>query len=203
MTATQVGDRMSASPFSHEAEAYKLLEDLRWPNGPVCTHCGMMNKAYYLAPRDGIRKTRHGIPTYRRIWKCARCRKQFSVLVGTAFEDSHFPLSKWLLAVHELCVVQDGVAIVELARKLHIAYRSAWFMAQRIRWAVGRTLTQDSGGNQSVKRLGAKRMSLHQLKFDELLLDLLSGKPQPEQEFTKKRDEPGRTKSLHMALSGL
>src|SRR5260370_21732095 len=97
MMATQVSDRMSASPFSNEVEAYKLLEDLRWPNGPVCAHCGMMNKAYYLAPGDGIHKTRHGIPTNRRIWKCARCRKEFSFLVISLF---HHPTVRTNRTIH-------------------------------------------------------------------------------------------------------
>src|SRR5690348_10570083 len=88
-----------AKHFSDEEEAYKLVESLRWPTGPVCPHCGVVDHAYYLAPQSGHRLTRKGNTTYRRVWKCGDCRKQFSVLVGTIFEGSHIPLSKWLLAI--------------------------------------------------------------------------------------------------------
>jgi transposase-like protein len=127
-----------AKHFSDEAEAWKLVERLRWSNGPVCPHCGAVNKAYYLEPTQGTRKTRTGKVTYRRVWKCAECREQFSVLVGTIFEDSHIPLSKWLLAIHMLCAGKNGVSALELSRTLNLAYRSAWFMAHRIRYAMER-----------------------------------------------------------------
>ncbi len=127
-----------AKHFSDEGEAYKLVERLRWANSPVCPHCGSVNHAYYLEPKEGARKTRKGAPTYRRVWKCGDCRKQFSVLVGTIFEDSHIPLAKWLLAVHLMCSDKNGVSAHELHRTLGITYRSAWFMAHRIRYAMER-----------------------------------------------------------------
>lgn len=127
-----------AKHFSDEAEAYKVVERLRWPNGPVCPHCGVIGHAYFLEPQSGARKTRTGKETYRRVWKCGACRKQFSVLVGTIFEDSKIPLSKWLLAIHLMCSGKNGVSAHELHRMLGIAYRSAWFMAHRIRYAMER-----------------------------------------------------------------
>ncbi len=127
-----------AKYFSDEAEAYKLVERLRWPNGPVCPHCGVIDHAYYLEPKEGPRKTRTGNTSDRRVWKCGACRKQFSVLVGTIFEDSRIPLSKWLLAIHEMCADKNGVSALELSRKLGITYKSAWFMAHRIREAMKR-----------------------------------------------------------------
>ncbi len=125
-----------AKHFSDEAEAWKLVERLRWPEGPICPHCGVIGRAYYLEPKDGNRKTRTGKETYRRVWKCAECRKQFSVLVGTIFEDSRIPLSKWLLAIHMMCANKNGVAAYELHRTLGITHKSAWFMAHRIREAM-------------------------------------------------------------------
>lgn len=127
-----------AKHFSDEAEAWKLVERIRWPNGPVCPHCGVVDEAYYLAPKGGQRTTRTGKVSYRRLWKCAACRKQFSVLVGTIFEDSRVPLSKWLLAVHMMAANKNGVAAYELHRTLGVTHKTAWFMAHRIRYAMAR-----------------------------------------------------------------
>ena len=127
-----------AKHFSDEGEAYKLVERLRWPSGPVCPHCGSLDHAYFLEPQEGARKTRTGNTSHRRVWKCGDCRKQFSVLVGTVFEDSRIPLSKWLLAIHMMCSNKNGISAHELHRTLGVAYRSAWFMAHRIRYAMAR-----------------------------------------------------------------
>lgn len=125
-----------AKHYSDEAAAWEYLEQTRWPNGPICPHCGAVDNAYYLAPQSGERKTRTGKTSFRRLWKCGACRLQFSVLVGTIFEDSHLPVSKWLMAVHLLNAGKNGVSALELSRALGIAYRSAWFMAHRIRYAM-------------------------------------------------------------------
>lgn len=127
-----------AKHFSEEGAAWAFLEALRWPNGPVCPHCGAVDRAYYLAPKDGERRTRKGTVSYRRLWKCAECRAPFSVLVGTIFEDSHIPISKWLLAFHLVCAGKNGVAALELSRTLGLNYRTAWFMAHRIRYVLAR-----------------------------------------------------------------
>jgi len=66
------------------------------------------------------------------VWKCADCREKFSVLVGSVFEDSKVPLSKWLLAFHMMCAGKNGVAAEELRRTLGVTYETAWFMAHRI-----------------------------------------------------------------------
>lgn len=128
--------------YSDESAAYQLLERARWPEGPVCPHCGSVNHAYYLTPRDETRKTRTGNPTHRRVWKCAACRKQFSVLIGTIFADSHIPLSKWLLALHLYRTSKRRVTAIELQRTLGIAYRSAWSMARRIREAIKQSVEE-------------------------------------------------------------
>lgn len=125
-----------ARHFSDEDQAYQFLERMRWPNGPVCPHC-QGTKAYFLTSK-GDRYTRTGHATQRRVWKCATCRKQFSVLVGTIFEGSKIPLYKWLLAVHMMCSGKNGVSAHELHRDLEITYKSAWFMAHRIRKAMER-----------------------------------------------------------------
>lgn len=125
-----------ARHFSDEEEAWKLVERIRWPDGPVCPHCGAVGSAYFLTPEQGERVTRTGKKTVRRLWKCADCRKQFSVLVGSIFEGTKIPLSKWLLAIHLLCANKNGTASYELHRTLGITAKSAWFMAHRIRYAM-------------------------------------------------------------------
>lgn len=124
-----------AKHFSDEDAAYAFVESLRWPDGPVCPHCGVVGEATLLA---GERKTRKGNVSSRRLWQCnaTECRCQFSVLVGTIFEDSHIALSKWLLGIHLMCAGKNGVSAMELHRTLGIAYRSAWHMAHRIRHAM-------------------------------------------------------------------
>jgi len=114
--------------FSDEDAARAYLEGLRWPNSPVCAHCGAQ-EPYRIEPGNGS-KTRKGL------WKCKACEKQFTVTVGTIFEDSHIPLSKWLLAIHLLCASKKGMSAHQLHRMLGITYKSAWFMAHRIRYAM-------------------------------------------------------------------
>src|SRR5437899_585536 len=86
-----------ASKIPDEASAYQFLEELRWGDRPVCPHCGSVRPPYFLKPRqDEGRKTRTGTVTHRRLWKCADCRKQFSVLTGTIFHGSKIPVRTWL-----------------------------------------------------------------------------------------------------------
>jgi len=117
-----------AKHFSDEDSARALLESMRWPNGAACPHCGGADP-YRLTPKAGS-KTRKGL------WKCRACRKQFTVTVGTIFEDSHIPLSKWLLAIHLLCASKKGMSARQLHRMLGVTYKSAWFMANRLRYAM-------------------------------------------------------------------
>ncbi len=132
-----------ARHFSDESEAWKLIETIRWPNGPICPHCGHTEKHYFLKPKSGHRTTKAGNHSYRRVWKCASCRKQFSVLVGSIFEGTKIPISKWLLAIHMMCSGKNGVAAHELHRQLGITYKSAWFLAHRIRYAMARSPLAD------------------------------------------------------------
>ena len=121
-----------AQRFSSEEKARGYVENLRWPDGPVCPHCGEMNNAYRLMPKPS-KKDKH---VRAGVWKCGGCREQFTVTVGTIFEDSHIPLSKWLMAFHLLCASKKGMSAHQLHRMLKVTYRSAWFMAHRIRYAM-------------------------------------------------------------------
>src|ERR1044071_4870046 len=128
--------------FTDEDKAREYLEKMRWADGVICPHCGLVGEAYKITPKEKtfeeikatgkrIRKPRKGL------WKCAGCRKQFTVTVKTIFEDSHIPLSKWLLAIHLLCSSKKGMSAHQLMRMLSLkAYNSAWFTAHRIRSAM-------------------------------------------------------------------
>lgn len=120
-----------AEHFSDPEKAREFLEAQRWPEGPICPHCGELNNAYRLeAKPDSKKAVRKGV------WKCGGCREQFTVTVGTIFADSHIPLNKWLFAIHLLCASKKGMSAHQLHRMLGVTYKSAWFMAHRIRYAM-------------------------------------------------------------------
>lgn len=110
--------------FTNEEAARKHLEALQWPDGPVCPHCGVLDRAF------AIRGGRPGL------WFCGACRKQYTVTVGTVFERSKIPLHTWLYANHLLCSSKKGISSHQLARMLGVTYKTAWFMAHRIREAM-------------------------------------------------------------------
>jgi len=116
----------TAPHFTDDNKARKYLEKLRWPNGPVCPHCGSADGAYALvgkAHRPGL-------------LKCKDCREQFSVTVGTVFESSKVGLSKWLLAVSLVTSSKKGISSHQIHRTLGVTYKTAWFMTHRIRLAM-------------------------------------------------------------------
>ncbi|MEA2493396.1 MAG: hypothetical protein QOJ29_1307 [Thermoleophilaceae bacterium] len=121
-----------------EADAYEFLEGLRWDGKPRCPHCGERDrKPYFLTPKDGsTRSTRTGAKSERRVWKCAACRKQFSVLTGTIFHGSKVPVRTWLFVVFEMCSSKNGVAAREIERKYGLTAKTAWFVTHRIREAM-------------------------------------------------------------------
>ena len=133
-----------AAEIPDEAAAYRYLEKARWPEQPVCPHCGSMNDHYFLKPTtkavtsEGVegRKTRTGNLTPRRLWKCRNCRRQFSATTGTVMHGSKISLRIWLFVIFEMCANKNGIAAREIERKYGIASRSAWFMTQRIREAM-------------------------------------------------------------------
>lgn len=137
--------------FHNEEAAFARLEALLWPNGPVCPHCGNTDKIYVL---KGVRSkpskknpegvVRHGLK------KCGKCRKQFTVRVGTVFESSHIPLHKWFQAAHLLCSSKKGISSHQLHRILEITYEAAWFMAHRLREAMRTESLGPMGGPGSV-----------------------------------------------------
>jgi hypothetical protein len=123
-----------ARQYSDEDKARELLESILWPNGPVCPHCkNHKEKAIYRlhSKPESKSKVRKGV------CKCGACRKQFTVTVGTIFEDSHIPISKWLMAIFIICSSKKSISANQLHRMLGMTYKAAWFMAHRLRYAVG------------------------------------------------------------------
>src|SRR6476661_3160285 len=130
---------LSAAHFHDEQAAYDVVEERLWPNGPVCPHCGGADRAYALkgaSTRIGVRK-------------CGHCRKQFTVKVGTIFEDSHVPMNKWLQAIYLLCSSKKGISSHQLFRILGVTLKTAWFMSHRIREAM-RTLGMEPMGGDGI-----------------------------------------------------
>lgn len=126
-----------ATSLRTEADAYAFLEQLRWGDEPRCPHCGSERPPYFLKPQNGAsRKTRTGSTSERRVWKCAACRKQFSVLTGTIFHGSKVPVRTWLFVVFEMCASKNGVSAREVERKYKLTPKTAWFMLHRIREAM-------------------------------------------------------------------
>lgn len=110
--------------FSDEDAARKHFEELRWPDGPICPHCGVIDEATEL----------QGNSTRAGVYKCRACRKPFTATVGTLYERSKIPLHKWLLATHLMASSKKGISAHQLWRMLGFgSYRTAWFMAHRIR----------------------------------------------------------------------
>ena len=135
-----------ALQYQDEDAAREHLEKLRWPDGPVCPKCSVIHKAYKLTPQE-TKEGGKGTHVRKGVWKCGACQTQFSLTIGTVFEDSHIPLHKWLLAIHLMCRSKKGISAHQLWRNLwginpktgnpNGSYRTAWFMAHRIRWALG------------------------------------------------------------------
>lgn len=122
--------------YTDENAARKHLESLLWPDGPVCPHCGCVENITKLKGKS----TRPGV------YKCNDCRKPFSVTVGTVFERSKVPLTKWLLATHLLTSSKKGISSHQLHRMLGVTYKTAWFMTHRIREAMRPSDTASDGG---------------------------------------------------------
>lgn len=119
-----------AQHFSDEDSAREFFENMRWKNGAICPHCESVGAYKIEANSTKGRKARKGL------WKCKECKEQFTVTVGTIFESSRIPLNKWLLAIHLICSSKKGMSAHQLHRMLGITYKSAWFMAHRIRYAM-------------------------------------------------------------------
>src|SRR5215212_4015412 len=114
--------------FNDEDKAREALEAVRWPNGPTCPHCGSV---------EGIAKVEGKKRAHRPgLFYCNGCKGQFTVTVGTVFERSKIPLSKWWMACHFLNSSKKGISAHQMHRMLGVTYKSAWFMMHRLREAM-------------------------------------------------------------------
>jgi transposase-like protein len=147
-----------SKPYFHdEKSAFAHLEGLLWPDGPTCPHCGNA---------DAKRITRlEGKATRIGVHKCNECRKQFTVKVGTVFESAHVPLHKMLQAVYLMSASKKGVSAHQLHRILQVTYKTAWFLAHRIREAMRDGSLAPMGGTGGT------------VEIDETIIGKLKGAP--------------------------
>ena len=142
---------LSAAYMHDEATAFAHIEAMLWSHGPVCPGCGVVGNAYEL---KGVRskpskkhpdgKERHGLK------KCKDCGKQFTVRIGTIFEDSHIGLHLWLQAIYLMTSSKKGISSHQLHRTLGITVKSAWFMSHRVREAMRNDGSVDFGAGGGV-----------------------------------------------------
>jgi transposase-like protein len=112
-----------------EDECREFLERMRWPDGPCCPKCGA-EEPWKITRRT---QTKNAV---RSLYRCRACKRQFTATVGTIFEDSKIPLSKWFAAIYLMCASKKGISAHQLHRQLDITYKSSWFMCHRIREAM-------------------------------------------------------------------
>ncbi|MEK7402344.1 MAG: IS1595 family transposase, partial [Gemmatimonadota bacterium] len=141
--------------FADPDTAFGFVVTLRWPSGVSCPRCGGADPSFV--------KT-------RRIWKCKACRQQFSIKVGTIFEDSPLGLDKWLPALWMLANSKNGISSYELARALGVTQKTAWFMLGRIRHAMAAKSFEKWDGEVEADEsfIGGKRANMHKAKQDRL-----------------------------------
>jgi transposase-like protein len=134
--------------FADPEVCVQYVARLRWPDGPVCPACGAKTHSYLST---------------RRVWKCKGCKKQFSVKVGTIFEDSAIPLDKWLAAIWLIANAKNGISSYELARHTGMTQKSAWFVLHRIRLAMQTGSFDKLGGGIEIDEtfIGGKARNMH------------------------------------------
>src|SRR5208282_430012 len=154
---------LTAKIFTDESAARKHFEALRWPDGPICPHCGVVGEGTELKGET----TRPGL------YKCRACRKSFTATMGTLYERSHIPLHKWLLATHLMMASKKGISAHQLFRMLGFgSYRTAWIMAMRIREGMKTAGIPDPLGGEGkiieadTTYVGGKEKNKHKGKRD-------------------------------------
>lgn len=146
---------LSAPHFHNEEAAYAYVEARIWPQGPVCPHCGGVER---ISKMQG-KSTRIGA------YKCYQCRKPFTVKIGTIFEASHVPMNVWLQAMYLIAGSKKGISSNQLHRILGVTLKTAWFMSHRIREAMRSGDTSMFGGSGGV------------VEVDETFIGKLKGAP--------------------------
>jgi len=175
--------------FTDAEKAREHLEATRWPQGPICPHCGVVNEATMV----GGKAARAGC------YQCNACRSQFTVTVGTVFERSKIALNVWLLATYLISSSKKGMSAHQLHRTLGVTYKTAWFMAHRIREAMNPADPAPVGGEGKVVEVdetyvGGKETNKHKNKR-VAKNDHLGGK----QAVVTLVERDGRARSFHVA----
>ena len=134
---------LSKAYFHDEEAAFAYLESKLWPEGPVCVHCGGVERITKVKANPA-KRIRAGL------WRCGQCKSQFTVKVGTVFEHARMPLNKMLQAVYLMTSSKKGVSAHQLHRMLEVTYKTAWFLAHRIREAMRDGDLSQFGGNGGV-----------------------------------------------------
>jgi transposase-like protein len=174
--------------FQDADKARAHLEATRWPNGPECPHCGVVNEATAV----GGKAARKGC------YQCNACRGQFTVTVGTVFESSKVPLNKWVLATYLMSSSKMGYSAHQLHRTLGVTYKTAWFMAHRIREAMNPAAPTPVGGAGKVVEadetyVGGKEGNKHRNKRNAKM-DVFGGK----QAVLTLVERDGKARSFHV-----
>lgn len=172
--------------FHNEVAARAHLESVRWPNGPVCPHCGEDHNVTRM----------HGKSHRAGLVHCNACEQPFTVTVGSVMERSKIPLTKWVLGFHLMASSKKGISSHQLHRNLGITYKSAWFLAMRIREAMGLDAEADDepmgGKGKKVESdetfVGGKKKNVHK------------GKPEPKKHpVVALVERGGKLKAKHVA----
>jgi transposase-like protein len=174
--------------FTDADKARAHLEATRWPNGPICPHCGVVNEATNV----GGKSARKGC------YQCNACRDQFTVTVGTVFERSKVPLNKWLLATYLMSSSKMGYSAHQLHRTLGVTYKTAWFMCHRIREAMNPATPGPMGGAGRVVEadesyVGGKEKNRHANKRQ------VGRGPANKEAVVTLVERDGRARSFHVA----
>ncbi|MGA8614333.1 MAG: IS1595 family transposase, partial [Xanthobacteraceae bacterium] len=181
---------LSALQFHNEAAAVAHLEAIVWPNGPVCPHCGGIDR---ITPVKG---GRIGLK------RCGDCKKQFTCKVGTVFEDSHVPLHKWFQAAHLIASSKKGISSHQLHRTLGVTYKTAWFMAHRLREAMAvRGALPPLGGEGKVIESDETYIGRKDVDTDPAMKRRRKGKPGPggKSRVMTLVERDGSARSVHVA----
>jgi transposase-like protein len=173
---------IEAKAFQDETAAYAWVEARVWPDGPICPHCGGVDRIGRLQGKS----TRPGV------YKCYQCRKPFTVKVGTVFEDSHVPMRFWLQAMYLLCSSKKGISSNQLHRTLGVTLKTAWFMSHRIREAMRVVGMEPMGGDGKT------------VEADETFIGRLEGQPKAKAGWGHKNvvltlvERDGSARSFHV-----
>jgi transposase-like protein len=176
---------LTAPRFIDADAAREHLEALRWPDGPVCPHCGSVDAKRLPAQRGRPTKAHPEGKLRAGVVQCNGCREQFTVTVGTVFESSKVALNKWLLANHLIVSSKKGISSHQLSRLLGVTYKTAWFMAHRIREAMTSTNDTPMGGGGGMVEVdetfigrvpGESRMAIHNMNKIVSLVDRATGR---------------------------